>query len=98
MAALAELVDRARAAYEALVVLGEEIDDEWQYISDLSEVWLAELDRVVAERGAEPAPVEAEAAIDSLIGEIGRISDPHRAIDWLSTFPQAALLALEPRG
>jgi hypothetical protein len=35
-----------------------------------------------------------EAAIVRLIDEIGRISDPHRAIDWLSTFPQAALLAL----
>ena len=28
------------------------------------------------------------------IDEIGRISDPHRAIDWLSTFPQVVLLAL----
>jgi hypothetical protein len=36
----------------------------------------------------------ADAAIDRLIDEVDRITDPHRAIDWLSTFPQVALLAL----
>ncbi len=35
-----------------------------------------------------------DAAIDRLIDEVDRITDPHRAIDWLSTFPQVALLAL----
>ena len=35
-----------------------------------------------------------EAAIDRAIDEIGRIEDPHRAIDWLSTFPQVVLVAL----
>ena len=34
------------------------------------------------------------AAIDRAIDEIGRISDPHRAIDWLSTFPQVVLIGL----
>jgi hypothetical protein len=36
-------------------------------------------------------------AIDAAVGEIARISDPHRAIDWLSTFPQVTLLALGER-
>ena len=36
---------------------------------------------------------EHHAAID----EIGRIEDPHRAIDWLSTFPQVVLLAIGER-
>ena len=36
-------------------------------------------------------------AIDRAIDEIGRIADPHRAIDWLSTFPQVVLLALGER-
>ena len=94
MADIADLVDRCRSAYEALAVVGEEIDDEWQYVTDLSGAWLAELDRVAAERGGLAASSEVEAAVDWLIHEIGRIADPHRAIDWLSTFPQAALLAL----
>ena len=28
------------------------------------------------------------------LAETEAISDPHRAIDWLSTFPQVVLLAL----
>ena len=34
------------------------------------------------------------AAVDRAIDEIDRITDPHRAIDWLSTFPQVVLLAI----
>jgi hypothetical protein len=34
------------------------------------------------------------AAVDAAIAEIDAIADPHRAIDWLSTFPQVVLLAL----
>ena len=41
--------------------------------------------------GSKPT---AGAAIDGAIDEIGRIADPHKAIDWLSTFPQVVLLAL----
>ncbi len=40
---------------------------------------------------------EASEAVDRAIDEIGRIEDPHRAIDWLSTFPQVVLLALGER-
>jgi hypothetical protein len=45
-------------------------------------------------RGGEEAPTGADAAIEALLAEAGRITDPHRAIDWLSTFPQVALAAL----
>ncbi|MGD0248082.1 MAG: hypothetical protein ABSB75_03425, partial [Candidatus Limnocylindrales bacterium] len=31
---------------------------------------------------------------DEAIAEIGLIADPHRAIDWLSTFPHVVGLAL----
>ena len=96
MATVGELIERAREAYEELLTVGEAIDDEWQYVNDLSASWLAEFDRVAAERGSAHGTLEAEAAVDWLIAEIGRIVDPHKAIDWLSTFPQAALLALEP--
>ena len=36
----------------------------------------------------------AAGAIDRAIVEVDLIEDPHRAIDWLSTFPQVVLLAL----
>ena len=35
--------------------------------------------------------MKSDAAVDRAIDEIGRIDDPHRAIDWLSTFPQVVL-------
>ena len=37
------------------------------------------------------------AAVDALDRESGAIDDPHRAIDWLSTFPQLLLVALGER-
>ena len=40
---------------------------------------------------------EVSAAIDHAIDEIARIEDPHRAIDWLSTFPQVVLVSLGER-
>ena len=86
--------DRARDALSALAELGEEIEDEWSYVTDLTEAWGARFEEVAAVRGPEPAPGEASAALDRAIDEIERIEDPHRAIDWLSTFPQVVLVAL----
>ena len=94
MATVAELVERSRIAYEGLALVAEEVADEWQYITDLRAAWLAELDRVALDEGSRAATSPVAAAIDRLIEEVERISDPHRAIDWLSTFPQAVLLAL----
>ena len=42
-----------------------------------------------------PAPPEPPST--GLIAEVGLITDPHRAIDWLSTFPQVVLLAAGER-
>jgi len=55
---------------------------------------VARLRAVAAERSATAPGPDLEPAIDRLIEEAGRISDPHRAIDWLSTLPQATLVAL----
>jgi hypothetical protein len=96
MSTIPRLVERARSAFEDLATLGEKIADEWQYIADLRAVWLAELDRVAAAHPGREANADVEAAVERLMDEIARISDPHRAIDWLSTFPQAVLLAIEP--
>ncbi|HEX7345971.1 MAG TPA: hypothetical protein VF253_04220 [Candidatus Limnocylindrales bacterium] len=85
---------RASDAYASLAEVGEDIDDEWSFIQDLTEAWRARLDAVSATRGAETLDEDVAAAIDAAIDEVARIDDPHRAIDWLSTFPQVALLAL----
>ena len=78
--------------------LGEEIEDEWSYVTDLSDAWRTRLDAVAAPPRRRPRPPdEAGAAVDRAIDEIGRIEDPHRAIDWLSTFPQVVLVALGER-
>lgn len=88
------VVDRAAQAYASLAELGESIEDEWSYVNDLTEAWQGRLTEVVAARGEEAAPEATAIAVDRAIDEVGLISDPHRAIDWLSTFPQVVLLAL----
>lgn len=87
-------VDYALAAYARLGELGEEIEDEWSYVQDLTAAWRERLEHVVAERGDEPLEAAIGDAIERAVEEIERIEDPHRAIDWLSTFPQVALIAL----
>jgi hypothetical protein len=89
-----DLVERALTAQGALADQGEEIDDEWSYVNDLREAWAERLAAVADERGDEPAGPDAIDAIDAAVVEVGLITDPHRAIDWLSTFPQVVLLAL----
>ena len=92
-----ELVERVVAALSRLAALGETVEEEWTYVQDLQTVWIARLRAVAAaERpvGAHPPLVELEAAVDRLVAEVDRITDPHRAIDWLSTLPQVTLVAL----
>jgi hypothetical protein len=93
-ATVADVIQRALAGFEALAAVAEPVADEWQYVTDLDTVWRGRLNAVAGARGTEAAGAEAEAAIMALVEEAGRISDPHRAIDWLSTLPQVALAAL----
>jgi len=81
------------AALEVLSDLGETIEDEWTYVTKLAEMGRARLNASVPDAGAL-VPAETAAAIDALADEAGRITDPHRAIDWLSTLPAIAELAL----
>ena len=92
-----DLIDRALDAYARLEERGEEIEDEWSYVADLSDAWRTRFDAVASHRGSAEATDEATVAVDLAIDEIGRIEDPHRAIDWLSTFPQVVLLSLGER-
>ena len=91
------VIDRALAAYSALAELGEEIDDEWSYIQDLTEAWRERFETIGTARAGEALDAETATAVALAIDEVGRIDDPHRAIDWLSTFPQVAITALGER-
>jgi hypothetical protein len=84
MSERAEAIDRAVAAYRALGELAETVEDEWQYVIDLSDAYEPGLTALADGPELPPGAIEA---IDEAIEEIGLISDPHKAIDWLSTFP-----------
>ncbi|MGP1674217.1 MAG: hypothetical protein ACTS8Z_03255 [Candidatus Limnocylindrales bacterium] len=94
---VAATIERALDAYDALAELGEEVEDEWSYVTDLSAAWRERFAAVSATRGVESVEPAVAAAIERAIDEIAAIEDPHRAIDWLSTFPQLTLLALGER-
>jgi len=87
-------IDAALEAYAALASLGEEIEDEWSYVNDLADAWRDRLASVVEAIGDTEAAPDVAAAIERATEEIGRITDRHRAIDWLSTFPQVVLVAI----
>jgi hypothetical protein len=88
------VIDRALEAYESLAELAEDVEDEWSYVNDLAEAWRTRLTSVADQRGAESTIDEVAVAIDRASAEIALIVDPHRAIDWLSTYPQIVLVAL----
>jgi hypothetical protein len=98
VAAVRDVLARADAALDALARRGEAVEDEWTYIEDLERAWRERLREVEALRGDEAATALAVAAVERAITETELIEDPHRAIDWLSTFPQVVLLALGEPG
>ncbi|HEY7590773.1 MAG TPA: hypothetical protein VH723_07255 [Candidatus Limnocylindrales bacterium] len=87
-------IELARAALDRLRDRGESIEDEWQYVTDLHATWRGRFDGVAAARGEEALDGARAAAITAAIAEADSIVDPHRAIDWLSTYPGVVLLAL----
>ena len=88
-----DLLANALAAVGVLADLGETVEDEWTYVTKLAEMGRARI-RAAVPDGDALLPAETAAAIDALAAEAGRITDPHRAIDWLSTLPAVAELAL----
>lgn len=94
---IAEVVERAVLVAADLEAVGIEVADEWQYVTDLAAAWTARLKVVSAQRGPEPIGPAVAAALEAAALEARRIADPHRAIDWLSTFPQIVLVALGER-
>ncbi|MEO5939443.1 MAG: hypothetical protein ABIZ72_00985 [Candidatus Limnocylindrales bacterium] len=94
---IGDAIAAALPAYDALAALAEDVEDEWSYINDLAAAWTARLDDVAAARGHEPAGPGVAEAVPALADEVAALDDPHRAIDWLSTFPQVLLIALGER-
>jgi hypothetical protein len=92
-----DAIARARPAYDDLTALAEEVEDEWSYVNDLASAWIERMDAVAAARGHEPAAAGVAATVPALTAEVAMLEDPHRAIDWLSTFPQVLLIALGER-
>lgn len=90
-------IDSARETLESLVLLGEDVEDEWQYVQDLADSWRGRLGEVAIGRSGEALTPERGAAVVRVSVEAAMIEDPHRAIDWLSTFPQVVLAALGER-
>ena len=93
-ATVADCIAQALDGFTVLATTAEAVEDEWQYVTDLGTVWRGRLAQVEAARGAETAPPGAEAAMAALVAEASLVTDPHRAIDWLSTLPQVALAAI----
>lgn len=87
----AEAIERAVAAYRTLGELAETIEDEWQYVFDLTEAYTPNLEGLA---GGPPLVADVVAAIDEAVAEVELITDPHKAIDWLSTFPHLIALAV----
>jgi hypothetical protein len=98
MATVADCITRALDGFDTLVLTAEPVEEEFQYVADLSTVWRGRLGAVTAARGEEAVDPAVEAAIEALVAEASSIDDPHRAIDWLSTLPQVALAALGEPG
>jgi hypothetical protein len=81
-------------AYAALGLLAETIADEWTYVSGLAATGRARLSRAAGPATDAPLEVDAARAVVTAAAEVRLITDPHRAIDWLSTFPAVVELAL----
>jgi hypothetical protein len=94
---IAAVLDAAGPPYDRLLERAEEVEDEWSYVNDLAEAWRVRFDEVEAARGGEATGPELVAAVDMIGREADAVDDPHRAIDWLSTYPQLVLIALGER-
>jgi hypothetical protein len=96
---LQALLDRTIDTLDLLGALGEDVEDEWTYVTDLVAAQRLRLGAIAERRGDELADAATERAVELAAEEVGLITDPHRAIDWLSTFPELVALAVgEPVG
>ncbi|MFI5260070.1 MAG: hypothetical protein ACHQ01_10765 [Candidatus Limnocylindrales bacterium] len=88
------VIERAAVSYRALADLAETVEDEWQYVTDLTEAYLPAIRALAGSNSGRLLTAEQVVAVDEAIAEIGLIADAHKAIDWLSTFPHVVSLAV----
>lgn len=93
-ATVRDAVDGALEAYAALQEVAEEVEDEWMYVQDLTAAHRSRLGAIAAIDGDDPIDPAIARAIETACDEIALVTDPHRAIDWLSTFPSVVAIAL----
>lgn len=99
MTTVRDVLERALETLDALGSLGETIEDEWTYVTDLGAAQRFRFELLADRRGDEIVTAAAERAVELADEEARLIADPHRAIDWLSTFPELVALAVgEPVG
>jgi hypothetical protein len=63
-------------------------------VTDLVDAYLPAIEALAAAGGGSALTAAQTEAVDEAIAEIALITDPHKAIDWLSTFPHVVALAL----
>jgi len=93
-ATVQDAIDRALEAYAALQEVAEEVEDEWMYVQDLTAAHGSRLEAIAATDGDDPVDPAVARAVETACDEIALVTDPHRAIDWLSTFPSVVAIAL----
>ena len=79
-------------AFDALTATADAVADELQYVTDLGRRVAGRLSAVAAARGEEAATAEVTRRDRRGRRRGAIVDDPHRAIDWLSTLPQVALV------
>jgi hypothetical protein len=89
-----DAITLALDALSGLEQLGETIGDDWQYVVDLARAWRLKLEALAS---LDPLTDASWRAIETAAAEAAAITDPHRAIDWLSTLPQVVVLSLDGR-
>jgi hypothetical protein len=80
-----------REIFSQLVTLGESVTDALDYtqlISTNSERDLEKTFTALAERELPPAAIHALEALHSAGERVVTANDPHRAIDWIATYPR----------
>jgi hypothetical protein len=91
--------------FKQLVTLGESVPDALDYTQLISTNGEGELEKTLTALGAREITPAAHRALDALRAAGERVvtaNDPHRAIDWIATYPRLVttllVAALNPKG
>ena len=98
-------LDQHRGMFRELVTLGEGVEEALDYTQLISENGERDLEKTLAALAGRDLPAAATRALEALHAAGGRVvaaNDPHRAIDWIATYPRLLttllVAALNPKG